>query len=113
MAGQLSRLLHRVVMILTHRHLYQMLQTAPNGSYEHRALMYVLFEIRRALYSSLEEWEFLEDEEGSALDDEGGLLGLPGMTVPAVMPNQTRSTVSWTGTVCPTLAAEYATTRSP
>lgn len=39
-----------------------MIQKAESGSYEHRALMRALYELRRALHGTLDEWEFLESE---------------------------------------------------
>lgn len=53
-----------------------MLQTATSGSYEHRALTYALFEVRRALHGALEEWELLDREVslGEVLGEGGSAM---------------------------------------
>lgn len=59
----------------------QLLQRATPGKYEHRALMYALYELRRNIHKSLEEWEFLESEivPGEVLG-EGSFAGVRACT---------------------------------
>lgn len=41
---------------------WKLAQMAVPGSYEYRALMHTMYELRRSMYRSLEEWEFVSSE---------------------------------------------------
>lgn len=44
------------------REAWKLARTATPGSYEYRALMHTMYELRRCMYRSLEEWEFVSSE---------------------------------------------------